>query len=332
MRRIRCPEPFAVSCIWWERLCFRHSRGCNTALHEVGSQYLRTEFRRNARRFLKEIVKCVLSTVASRSVIGQGICYFCPAVVVGGDDVAPFQLFNKLLDGFLENGWTRGNEVEASRAEYHYFAPEQRQLERSSSRSHLDVGDVLSLCSAQAGFGARQHLYKVCIVSNRTCCSDFHELLFSSWDSAVSAIPVDNTCDPWACNYWRKTLCQPRLRRHQRRGSACCPTFCAWFCSEPALHTEKFLLRVWLDNVVWVCCYRRKHYIKSGPCPVEYCGVSMCEPSHHWSACSLGSGCVAPSHCQRKQWAMVSWWHPRNRSIIKAGCPNFRRRGTGRVE
>ena len=136
------------------------------ALDKVGSHYLRTEFRRDARRFLEDFVNCVLSTVASRSVIGEGLSCFCPAIVFGGDDVAPFQLFNKLLDGLLEKGWTRGSEVEACRAEYQSFVQEQRQLEWSSTRSRPDVGDVLSFCSAQAAFRARWHLYKVCIVSN----------------------------------------------------------------------------------------------------------------------------------------------------------------------
>ena len=72
------------------------------ALDKVGSQYLRKEFRRDTRRFLEEIVNCILSTVASRSVIAKGMSCFFPAIVVGGVDVAPFQLFNKLLVGLLE--------------------------------------------------------------------------------------------------------------------------------------------------------------------------------------------------------------------------------------
>ena len=91
------------------------------ALDKVGSQYLQKEFRRDARRFLEDFVNCVLSTVASRSVIGQGLSCFYPAIVVGVDDVAPFQLFNKLLDGLLEKGWTKGSKVEACRAEYQSF-------------------------------------------------------------------------------------------------------------------------------------------------------------------------------------------------------------------
>ena len=136
------------------------------ALDKVGSHYLLTEFHRDARRFLEESVNCVLSTVVSRSVIGQGLCCFCLAIVVGGDDVPPFQLFNKLLEGLLEKVWTRGSEVEACWSEYQSFLQERRLLERSATRSRPDVGDFLSLCSAQAGFSARRHLYKVCIVAN----------------------------------------------------------------------------------------------------------------------------------------------------------------------
>ena len=137
------------------------------ALGKVSSHYLQKEFRRDARRFLEDFLNCVLSTVAARSVIGQGLSCFCPAIVVAGDDVAPLQLFNKLLDGLLEKGWIRGSEVEACRAEYQSFVQEQRQLERSSTRSRPDAGDVLSFCSGQAGFRARRHLYKVCIVANQ---------------------------------------------------------------------------------------------------------------------------------------------------------------------
>ena len=91
------------------------------ALDKVGSHHLQTEFLRHARCFLEELVNCVLSTVASRSVIGQGLSGFCPSIVVGGYDVVPFQLFNKLFDGLLEKGWTSGSEVEACRAEYQSF-------------------------------------------------------------------------------------------------------------------------------------------------------------------------------------------------------------------
>ena len=170
------------------------------ALGKVSSQYLQKEFRRDARRFLEDFVNCVLSTVAARSVIGQGLSCFCPAIVVGGDDVAPLQLFNKLLDGLLEKGWTRGSEFEACRAEYQSFVQEQRQLELSSTRSRPDVGDVLSFCSAQAGFRARRHLYKVCIVSRQSCDFSPCKLSHPFMQLCVSGVPVDNAGDPWVFN------------------------------------------------------------------------------------------------------------------------------------
>ena len=124
-------------------------------LDKLGSQYKRTEFHRDARCFIEEFVNRLLSTVASKLLIGQGMSCFCLASVVGGDNVALLQLYNKLFEGLLEKGWTRGSEVEACRDEYQSFVQEQRQLEGSSTRSRPDVGDVLSVCSAQAGFYAR---------------------------------------------------------------------------------------------------------------------------------------------------------------------------------
>ena len=54
------------------------------ALEKVGSPYLKREFRRDCRKFLDDFVSCVLSTVAARSTIGQGLSCFCPPVLIGG--------------------------------------------------------------------------------------------------------------------------------------------------------------------------------------------------------------------------------------------------------
>ena len=126
--------------------------------------YLKREFQRDPRRFLEEITTFVLSTVAARSKIGQGLSCFCPAIIIGGDDHGPLHLLDLLLDGLLDRGWVKGSEIEACRSEYQSFVQEQWQLERSSTRSR--PRDVLSFCSSQAGFCARQHLFKVCIVTN----------------------------------------------------------------------------------------------------------------------------------------------------------------------
>ena len=134
-----------------------------SALEKVASPYLKKEFRRDCRKFLEDFVSCVLSTVAARSSIGQGLSCFCPPVLIGGDDRAPLQLFDLLLDGLLAKGWVRGGDMEACKSEYQSFVQEQRLLERTSTRSRPDVGNVLTFCCSQAGFRVRSHLYKVCI-------------------------------------------------------------------------------------------------------------------------------------------------------------------------
>ena len=136
------------------------------ALNKTGSSYLKQEFQRDAGRFLEEFTTSVLSTVAARSKVGQGLSCFCPAIIIGGDNHAPLHLLGLLLDGILDHGWVKGSEIEACRPENQFFVQEQRQLERSSTRSRPDIGDVLSFCSSQAGFCACQHLFKLGILTN----------------------------------------------------------------------------------------------------------------------------------------------------------------------
>ena len=135
------------------------------ALKKIGSSHLKRDFPRDARRLLEEFTISVLSTVAARSKMGQGLSCVCLAIVIGGDYHAPLHLVDLLLDGLLEREWIKGSEIEACRSEYQSFVQEQRQLERSSTRIRLDVGDVLSFFFLQAGFRARQHLFEVCIVT-----------------------------------------------------------------------------------------------------------------------------------------------------------------------
>ena len=50
-----------------------------SALEKVGSSYLKIEFRRDCRNFLEDSMNCVLSTVAARSAISQGVKLFVPS-------------------------------------------------------------------------------------------------------------------------------------------------------------------------------------------------------------------------------------------------------------
>ena len=95
------------------------------ALNKIWSSYLKSVFRRVSCRFLEEFPNPVLSTVAARCNIGQGLSCFCPAIVFGGDNQAPFHLLGLLLDGLSEQGWIKGKEIEACRAEYPSLVQEQ---------------------------------------------------------------------------------------------------------------------------------------------------------------------------------------------------------------
>ena len=55
-----------------------------SALGKVGNVYLRNQFRKDARKFLKELISTALSTVAARSDVGQRLSCFCPEIVFGG--------------------------------------------------------------------------------------------------------------------------------------------------------------------------------------------------------------------------------------------------------
>ena len=94
------------------------------SLEKINSSFLRKEFRRDCRRFLEDLVSTILSTVAARSQIGQGLSCFCSEIVIGGDDYSAFHLFGQLLEGLLELGWVRGSEVEPAKAEFHSFVRE----------------------------------------------------------------------------------------------------------------------------------------------------------------------------------------------------------------
>ena len=130
------------------------------SLEKLNSSFLRKEFRRDCRRFLEDLISTILSTVAARSQIGQGLSCFCPEIVIGGDDYSAFHLFGQLLDGLLELGWVRVSEVEPAKAEFHSFVREQRQVEVSSHRSRGPINSVFAFCH-QPSFRSRRNLHKV---------------------------------------------------------------------------------------------------------------------------------------------------------------------------
>ena len=116
-------------------------------------------------RFLEEFCSTILSTVAARSKLGQGVSCFCPEIILGGDDHSAFFLHGQLLDGLAECGWEKGSSAEACKAEFQSFVREQRQLERHSTKKRPDVGNILAYFAQQTGFRSRRHLFRV------SCCT-----------------------------------------------------------------------------------------------------------------------------------------------------------------
>ena len=136
----------------------------HVALEKMTSQYLKKEFRSSARRFLVNFTSTVLSTVAARSKLGQGVSCFCPEIIIGGDDHSAFFLFGQLLDGLVACGWEKGSTVEVCKVEFQSFVNDQRQLECHASRKHSDISNVFSYLTHQSGFRSRRYLYRVSLI------------------------------------------------------------------------------------------------------------------------------------------------------------------------
>ena len=154
----------------------------HVALEKMTSQYLKKEFRSSARRFLEEFARTVLSTLAARSKLGQGVSCFCPEIIIGGDDHSAFFLFGQLLDGLVACGWEKRSTVETCKAEFQSFVNDQRQLDCRASRKHSDISNVFSYLTHQSGFRSRQHLYRVSLIGFQVgsfCCGQTIKSLVS---------------------------------------------------------------------------------------------------------------------------------------------------------
>ena len=108
----------------------------------------------------------ILSTVATRSPIGQGLSCFCAKIIIGVDEYSTFQLFGQLLDGLLEHGWDKVSEVDPAKAEFHSSVREQRQKEVNGSRSCVPINNVFAFCN-ESGFRSRPNMHKVSIMVSR---------------------------------------------------------------------------------------------------------------------------------------------------------------------
>ena len=102
MGGVHAPESFVLWAVAEEH--FLEGTRLLSSLEKINSSFLRKDFRRDCRCFLEDFVSTILSTVAARSPIGQGLSCFCPEIVIGGDDYSAFHFFGQLLDGLLDLG------------------------------------------------------------------------------------------------------------------------------------------------------------------------------------------------------------------------------------
>ena len=139
----------------------------HVTLEKMSSLYLTKEFWTSALRLIEEFCSTLLSTVAARSKLRQGVSCFCPEIIPGGDVHSTAFLFGQLLDGLNAYGCKKRSYVEAWKAEFQSFLQEQLQLECHASRKHSDISDVLSYLTHQTGFRSRQRLYWVSSVCHQ---------------------------------------------------------------------------------------------------------------------------------------------------------------------
>ena len=97
---------------------FFEGTSIQVAPEHVSSHHLKSEFRENSHDFLEDLVGNMFSTVAAQSVFGQGLSFFCPEIIFGGDDSCAIFLFGILLDGISERDWIKRSVAKPAKAEF----------------------------------------------------------------------------------------------------------------------------------------------------------------------------------------------------------------------
>ena len=76
------------------------------AFEKIGRIDMKREFRRSRTKFVEDFVDCVMSTLSTRFAMGQGLSFFFPPILIGGDNHAPMQLFDcSLINSSRKAGW-----------------------------------------------------------------------------------------------------------------------------------------------------------------------------------------------------------------------------------
>ena len=222
-----------------------------SSLEKINSSFLRREFRKDCRRFLEDFVSTIISTVAARSPVGQGLSCFCPEIVIGGDDYSAFHLFGQLLDGLLELGWVRGSKVAPAKAEFHsFFCVSSDKWKQTAidpvRRSTACLPFAVSPVSVLGG---------ICTKLVLLC---FKVISIFSWSNTSAALdlPVDSISGEGSCRAASPLYCRwMGLPLTMRRWTGQWRV-CRILCVIPCLHREAFLWD-W-DQHAEHCCHCRR--------------------------------------------------------------------------
>ena len=100
------PNPSSFAAIGEEH--FLVGNRMHVAMEKMTSQYLKKEFRSSARRFLEDFTSTVLSTVAARSKLCQGVSCFGPEIIIGVMTIPPSFSLDSSWTAWLHVGGRKG--------------------------------------------------------------------------------------------------------------------------------------------------------------------------------------------------------------------------------
>ena len=131
------------------------------------------EFRVHCKEFLDRLVFVILKNPAVSSRVARGFSFFCPEIMLEGDDRAVFRLFADLI-GVLEScGLLAADETKAGIEQFNNYIVEKRRQHYRSNITASEISDVVQYLLRDFSFQARHHVCRVlklcCLVMGSSC-------------------------------------------------------------------------------------------------------------------------------------------------------------------
>ena len=140
--------------------------------HEFGVELHRSntdvmcEFRNRCREFVDRLVDVILGQQVVSYDFLQGLCCFCPELLLEGDDRHVFQLFSRLVRVLERCGCLSSSDAQSSREEFATFVVNARSQHRESEESAERIKDVIEYLFSDYSFMSRRSLVQVL----KVCC------------------------------------------------------------------------------------------------------------------------------------------------------------------